>query len=272
MNNVTLSRTTCIERTGTGIERSGTGIERSGTGIERTGTGIERSGTGIERSGTGIRRFGNTLAIAMVAAVSAMTAGVPETAQAGDLLEPVWPEGLGIEMPADVPAAVLVRGDRVSLVVGGSECSLSGTGYQLEGYARFPLTFMIGAEGESILVHGSGTGDKVHGSGTGDKVHGSGTGGKVHGSGTGDKVHGSGTGAPDPEGTDAMAQVCSTMFERFPVPTVEHGSAGVAPAQIWGEAEISLDGLKNAAVIIYPLDEEGVPKAGDPMEVPVIIR
>lgn len=265
MNNSTFSHNTHIERSGTGIERSGTGIERSGTGIERTGTGIERSGTGIERNGTGVRRFGSTLAVAMVAAASALTVGGTDHAYADsyatERLEP------------SVPAAVIVKGERVSLVVGGSECSLSGTGYQVEGYARFPLTFAVGAVGESILVHGSGTGDKVHGSGTGDKVHGSGTGGKVHGSGTGDKVHGSGTGAPDPDqGTDSMGRVCSSMFQRFTISGVEHGSAGVAPAQLWGEAEISLDGLNGAAVIVYPLDAEGARKAGDLMEVPVLIQ
>lgn len=218
-----------IERTGTGIEKTGTGIERSGTGIEKTGTGIERSGTGIERSGTGLSRG---LFVAMAIALSSAT----PLAFADDKPDPFA-----------IPASVDVRGDAVSLTIGAPGCALQGTGWQTQGYVRIPLAVAFDNQA-TIMVNGSGSGDKVNGSGSGGKVNGSGSGEKVNGSGSGDKVNGSGSGEPT-----SVQAACMNLIETFAIESTDQALEGARSwTQVWGVAELAIDGAEKAAVLVYP--------------------
>lgn len=238
-------------------------IERNGTGIERNGTGIERNGTGIERNGTGVRRFGNVFAIALAAACTALTAGAPEAARAGSISAPA----------ADAPATVVVRGKHVSLQIGEAQCSLSGTGFLQQGYARFPLAYAVYDGAIQGKVHGSGSGapdpDPNEGKG---RVHGSGSGAPDPSEG---RVHGSGSGAPGSgsnDGTNATNGTCSELFRQFPIERGANESATGASFQLWGEAEIALDGLSPAAVLIHRFDHNGQPRSVQPLEVQVLLQ
>jgi hypothetical protein len=217
------------------IERNGTGVERNGTGIERNGTGVERNGTGVERNGSGIRRFGSALAFALVVlSATALGTAVPTPALAG----------ASGTSGSSAPATLLVRGRHVSLQIGGAECSLSGTGFQRAGYARFPLTFTMHDRFDPIRVHGSGSGAPNPGGGDGD----------------------------DDEGTNAAGPGCAALLRQFPLDDAFHGASAATPSRIWGEAEIALDGLKPAAVLIHVLDRNGTARNARPLEVSVVVQ
>lgn len=217
--NIAYGMENAIERSGTGIEKNGTGIERSGTGIEKTGTGIERSGTGIERSGTGISRG---LFVAMALAMSTFA-----------------PLALAEKVdPSAIPAGIDVRDDAVSLTIGAPGCALQGTGWQTEGYVRIPLALSLSGDA-TILVNGSGSGQKVNGSGSGQKVN---------GSGSGDKVNGSGSGEPT-----SVQSACSDFVSAFAIQSSDIDSENAASyTKVWGVAELAIDGSEQAAVLVYP--------------------
>jgi hypothetical protein len=222
---------------------------------------IERNGTGIERNGTGIRRFGNVFAIALAAACTTLTAGAPEAARAGMI-------GAAA---ADVPATVVVRGKHVSLQIGDAQCSLSGTGVLQQGYARFPLAYTVYDGAIQGKVHGSGSGAPDPDEGKG-RVHGLGSGAPEPDEG---RVHGSGSGAPGSgsnDGTNATSRTCAELFRQFPIERGANESATGASFQLWGEAEIAVDGPNPAAVLIHMFDQNGQPRSAQPLEAQVLIQ